>query len=67
MRLAPSTRSSSASFDHVRGLRTSRASGVVECQVCRCDKSVDEAIVVWNESSVVLAVCHTCTREHDIV
>jgi len=39
----------------------------VDCQVCRCSKSVDEAIVLWREDAVVLAVCHQCTRDHDIV
>lgn len=47
--------------------RLEPASGHVDCQVCGCSKSVEAAIVLWREDAVVFAVCHECTREHDIV
>ena len=43
------------------------ARGTVECQVCGCEKSVEEAIALWRDDAVVFAVCHQCTRAHDIV
>ena len=41
--------------------------GVIECRMCRGRAGLDEALTLWRNGVLVIAVCDRCSSSHDVL